>query len=54
MEFGYRSKEGKKFRKIITKVEHTERGEKVRCIITNLEGDPQELYDRQYCGRGDM
>ena len=54
MEFGYRTKEGVKFRKIITKVEYTERGENTRCIVTNLEGDPQELYDQQYSARGDM
>ena len=26
----------------------------MRCIVTNLEGEPQELYDDQYCARGDM
>lgn len=54
MEFGYRTQDGSKFRKVIVKVEYTERGENVRCIITNLKGDPQELYDNQYCARGDM
>ena len=54
MEFGYRTTDGSKFRKVIVKVEYTERGENVRCIVTNLEGNPQELYDNQYCARGDM
>lgn len=54
MECGYRTKEGNKFRRVIIKVEHTARGENTRCIVTNLEGEPQELYDTVYCARGDM
>lgn len=41
-------------RKIIMKAEHTYRGENNRYIVTNLEGDPQALYDEVYCARGDM
>ena len=54
MEFGYRTHDGSKFRRVIVKVEYTDRGENVRCISTNLEGNPQELYDNEYCARGDM
>ena len=25
-----------------------------RFVVTNLQGDPQELYDKVYCGRGEM
>jgi len=41
-------------RKLIMKAEHTYKGENNRYIITNLEGDPRELYDNVYCARGDM
>ena len=54
MECGYRTKEGTTFRRVIIKVEHTNRGENARCIVTNLAGDPQGLYDQIYCARGDM
>ena len=54
MELGYRSDKELTFRKIIVKVEYTHRGENTRCIVTNLAGEPQELYDDVYCGRGDM
>jgi hypothetical protein len=41
-------------RQIIVKAEHTEQGRNPRYVVTNLTGDPQELYDQIYCGRGDM
>lgn len=41
-------------RKIIMKAEHTQKGANTRYIVTTLEGDPQELYDKMYCQRGDM
>ena len=54
MEFGYRPKDGITFRRVIIKAEHTEQGENPRCIVTNLTGEPQDLYDNVYCARGDM
>lgn len=36
------------------KAEHSSMGSNPRFIITSLEGDPQELYDNTYCGRGNM
>ena len=54
MELGYRPKDGTTFRRVIMKAEHTAQGENPRCIVTNLSGDPQELYDKVYCARGDM
>ena len=32
----------------------TDKGPNPRFIVTNLEGDPQTLYDDVYCARGDM
>lgn len=41
-------------RRVIVKAEHSGRGSNPRYVVTNLEGDDQELYDRLYCARGDM
>ena len=39
---------------VIHKAEHTAQGSNPRFVVTNLPGDPQELYDKVYCGRGEM
>ena len=39
---------------MIVKAEHTAQGANPRFIVTNLPGDPQELYDDVYCQRGEM
>jgi hypothetical protein len=41
-------------RRIIAKIEHTDKGSNPRYVVTNLEGKPQALYDKLYCARGDM
>lgn len=41
-------------RRVIVKAEHTEQGSNPRYVVTNLEGDAQELYDEVYCARGEM
>ncbi len=43
-----------KERRVIVKAEHTGRGSNPRYVVTNLEGDERELYDKLYCARGDM
>lgn len=53
-EFYYAAKTWSRKRRIIAKAEHTAKGSNPRYIVTNLEGDPQELYDKLYCARGDM
>jgi len=53
-EFEYGAKTWKRKRRIIGKAEHTEKGANPRFVVTNLEGDPQHLYDNIYCARGDM
>jgi hypothetical protein len=53
-EFMYAAETWSKQRKIIGKAEHTEDGANPRFIVTNLSGDPQELYDNVYCARGEM
>ena len=39
-------------RPIIMKAEHTAEGPNPRFVVTNLEGNPQSLYDQLYCARG--
>jgi hypothetical protein len=42
-------------RRVIAKAEHLCRGSNPRFVVTNLEdGDPKEIYEEIYCGRGDM
>ncbi|MFC1497104.1 IS1380 family transposase [Verrucomicrobiota bacterium] len=43
-----------KERRIIVKAEHSSMGSNPRYVATNLPGDPQKLYDRDYVMRGDM
>ena len=41
-------------RRVIAKAEYTEKGANPRFVVTNLEGDAQQLYDEGYCARGEM
>jgi hypothetical protein len=41
-------------RRVIVKAEHTEKGSNPRFVVTNLESEPQALYDEGYCPRGEM
>jgi len=54
-EFKYAAKSWKYERRIISKSEHTDKGANPRYIVTNEKNFmPQELYEKNYCGRGDM
>jgi len=50
----YAAKPWDRKRRVIMKAEHSRQGSNPRYVVTNLPGDPQRLYDRDYCGRGDM
>ncbi len=44
-------------RRIVAKVEYLKRGPNPRFVVTSLEDDawaPRPLYDKLYCGRGEM
>ena len=41
-------------RRVIMKAERLQAGPNTRFVVTNLEGDPQQLYDEVYVQRGDM
>jgi hypothetical protein len=43
-----------RLRTVIVKAECLKEGPNLRFIVTNLEGDPQALYDEVYCQRGEM
>jgi hypothetical protein len=53
-EFQYAAESWKHKKRIIVKAEHTLLGANPRFIVTNLEGDPQKLYEEIYCARGEM
>lgn len=40
-------------RRVIVKAEHLLQGPNHRFVVTNLEGQPQQLYDELYCQRGE-
>jgi len=43
-----------KERRVIAKAEYSDRGRNPRFVVTSLLGDAQDIYDRVYCGRGEM
>jgi hypothetical protein len=52
-EFMYAAQTWDCRRRVIVKAEHLQKGDNSRFIVTNLQGEPQELYDRVYCQRGE-
>jgi len=53
-EFLYAAGSWERERRVIAKAERLSKGANPRYIVTNLEGDPQQLYDKVYCLRGEM
>jgi len=53
-EFAYAAGTWKVERRVIARIEHGPKGANPRYIVTNLEGDGQDLYEKLYCQRGDM
>ena len=51
-EFGYAAKTWAVERRVIARIEASERGADSRFIITNLPGTPRWLYEDVYCARG--
>jgi len=41
-------------RRVIARIEHTDKGANPRFVVTNLQGPGQDLYERLYCARGEM
>jgi hypothetical protein len=42
-----------KARRVIVKAERLQEGPNLRFVVTNLDGEPQALYDQLYCKRGE-
>jgi hypothetical protein len=53
-ELQYAAKSWRQPRRIIAKIEHTEKGGNPRYVVTNMTDKPQFLYETVYCARGDM
>ena len=53
-EFSYAAGSWSKERRIIAKAEYGSQGANPRYVVTNIHGNPQQLYDRLYCARGEM
>lgn len=53
-EIAYAAQSWDTQRRVIVKAEHLVGGRNLRYVVTNLEGDPQTLYDEMYCQRGEM
>lgn len=41
-------------RRVIARLEHMEKGDNPRYVVTNLEGDARFVYEKLYCARGEM
>ena len=53
-EFDYAAGTWDRERRIIVKAEYNSIGPNTRYTVTNLDGDPEYLYTKIYCARGDM
>lgn len=53
-ELAYAAGTWDKQRRVISRVEHTDKGENPRFIVTSLLGEGQSLYEQIYCARGEM
>jgi hypothetical protein len=52
-EFSYAAKSWRRERRVITRLEYGAQGTNPRFVVTNLQGDPDALYDTLYCQRGE-
>jgi hypothetical protein len=52
-EFSYAADSWNTPRRVITRLEHGAQGNNPRLVVTNLEGNPVQLYERLYCARGE-
>lgn len=53
-ELTYAASTWEKERRVIARIEHTDKGENPRFIVTSLSGDGPMLYEQIYCARGEM
>ena len=53
-ELSYGAKSWDRQRRVIARLEHGPKGANPRFVVSNLEGDGRDLYERLYCARGEM
>jgi hypothetical protein len=53
-ELRYGARTWKTERRVIARLEHMDKGDNPRYIVTNVEGEAQGLYEEFYCARGEM
>lgn len=53
-KFSYAAGSWKGKKTVIGKADYSKKGANPRFVVTNIDGDPQELYQKIYCARGDM
>jgi len=53
-ELTYAAATWDKPRRVIARIEHSEKGENPRFITTTLAGEGQQLYEQVYCARGEV
>jgi hypothetical protein len=53
-ELRYGARTWKTERRVIARLEHMDKGDNPRYIVTNLQGDPKSVYEKSYCARGEM
>jgi hypothetical protein len=53
-QFSYAAGTWDRKRRVIARIEHTDKGDNPRFIVTSLEADGQQLYEQIYCARGEM
>ena len=53
-DFQYAARSWDRARRVIAKIEYSNHGVNPRYVVTNLDGDAKQLYDKLYCARGDM
>lgn len=53
-EFTYAAGTWDRRRRVIARIEHTDKGENPRFITTSLAGEGRQLYEQTYCARGEV
>ena len=52
VEFDYQAKAWSSKEKVVSKIESTGKGFDIRFLVTNLKGEPRDIYDDFYVKRG--
>lgn len=53
-ELAYAAGTWDKQRRVVARIEHTDKGENPRFVVTSLAGGGQQLYEQTYCARGEV